>query len=350
MKRSRAILALYVGALSLSVATLSMSVAWYATSTKLRIESINITIDCDHQLAISKNPDSGYHNTLKTEDFGEVGRFYPVTSAHDDWFIERKEKPEFYTDAVYTGIEQTEIKLMETGFLCTDLYLKSDENVIVSINPEESYIKPKEDFNKIYAEQIAINYPDLTVEEIIEQLNQLAHSIRFSILLLDEDNYQYVTIDPNKSMETHFGGLLDANDDDYYDYYTKSSDGLLYETFYGEINDPSYLRYDDPLNEDSDYEDVNEEPNAFNAKHKKGVKRINLEKSLLAGLEIKKEESHTLDEFASEDKPFEFAVYTSKPTHIVLSIYIEGWDLRSVNSTKGATFDSNLTFEIERKL
>ena len=350
MKRSRAILSLYIGTLSLSVASLSMSVAWYASSSRLRIESIDITIDCDSQLAISTNPDTGYHNTLKTEDFGEVGRFYPVTSAHDDWFNQRKEKPEFYTDAVYNGLEQAEFRLMETGYLCADLYLKSYDDVIVSINPEKSYIKPIPDFNKAYAEQIAANYPDLTVDEIIEQLNQLAHSVRFSILLLDQDNYQYITIDPNKSMETSFGGLLDANDDDYYDYYTKSSDGLLYETFYGEINDPSYLRYDDPLDEDSEFENANEEPSAFNAKHKKGVKRVNLEKSILAGLEIKKEESHTLDEFADDDKPFEFAVYEDEPTHIVLSIYIEGWDLSSVNSTKGATFDSNLTFEIERKL
>ena len=71
----------------------------------------------------------------------------------------------------------------------------------------------------------------------------------------------------------------------------------------------------------------------------------------MAQLEIKKEKSLSLDDFRTTelDKPFYFPVYRSKPQEIVLSIYIEGWDLDSVNCTKGATFDSNITFKIERE-
>ena len=351
MNKKRIILTLYVGAISLSVATLSMSLAWYEASRILRINSMDISIDCDRQLAISTKRDEGYHSSLKTEDFEELGKFYPVTSAHTEWLEQKKDKPEFYSDTVFTETEDAELStLMDYGYFSQKLYLKSDDDVIVTINSDETFIKPKIEYNHLYAQELASGDPSINADEIELQLNTLAKAMRFSVLVLDEDNYEYVIIDPNKEVDTYYGGILDVNDDDYYDFFRKSGDNLLYERFYGEINNKEFLRYDDPLDSDSGYEYPSEEPHAFNAKHKKDIKKFNLQKSLDAGLEIKKEESYTLEEIDSNKNLLRFPVYQDKPTEIVLSIYIEGWDLESVNCTKGATFDSSLGFVIEREM
>lgn len=354
MKKSKLILSLYIGAIALSVATLSMSLAWYANSTKLRINSINISIDCDRQLAISTAPDGKYVTSLDKQDLEDCGSFYPVTSAHSEWYdVDKKDMPDFYFDTNYTEEEYAQLSsLASLGYFAQKLYLKSDDDVLVSINPKETFINPNTEFNKTYAHELFLRDPYISEAEYEFRLNELVKSMRYLILIndMETDNYKYIIIDPNKNSTTTYGGLLDNNDDDYYDYFKKESDGKLYERVYGEVNDRSLIIYDDPLEEDSDYKDVTEEPNAFNARHKKGVYRFNREQSIENGLVFKEEVSHTLDEFEGVSKPFYFPVYVDRPQEIVLSIYIEGWDLDSVNSNMGATFNSNITFKIEREL
>ena len=350
MKRSRLVLSLFVGAISLGVATLSMSVAWYASSRDLRIETIAISVDCDRQLAISTNPLHGYKNGLSNEDLQDVGKFFPVTSSHDEWLNEKSDTPLFYDDTVYTETEDANLSVLATsGFFSQKLYLKADDDVIVTINPRDTYINAYEEVNLQYARELHALDNKYTVNEYLQQLNNLVKAMRFSVLVTDGDDYNYIIIDPNKTDETYFGGILDSNNDEFFDYYNKSSDNSLYERVYGQFNDSSLIAYTDASIDDSDYIDVDEEPNAFNARHKKGVKKFDEQQSLANGLEFKKENSHTLDEFVGQDKPFRFPVYRDKPQEIVLSIYIEGWDRDSVNYTKGATFDSNLSFIIERE-
>ena len=64
-----------------------------------------------------------------------------------------------------------------------------------------------------------------------------------------------------------------------------------------------------------------------------------------AGLEIKKENSLSLEEV--EDK-FEFPVYENKSTRVVMTIYLEGWDLDCVNSTMGASIKTEMSFKLSR--
>ena len=92
-------------------------------------------------------------------------------------------------------------------------------------------------------------------------------------------------------------------------------------------------------------------PTAFNARHKQGVKTFNLEKSVSEGnFKIKSEGAINLEDFKNEKKPFHFPIKMDTPKEIVISIYIEGWDLDSVNYTMGAAFTSDLTFTIEREM
>lgn len=355
MKRSKIILSTYLLAISFTIATFSMSIAWYATSARLRIEEFEITIDCDRQLAISTDAEKGYKASLDNDDLNNVGLFTPVTSAHQSNWLYKKDMPIFYNDTTYSE-EENEILTTEvnSGFLSQKLYLKSDDNVYVTINPDETYIKPNTEYNKIYAEKLYEQYQidndeykrNLSKEDIENRLNTLVKAMRYSILVNSEEDYQYVIIDPNKEETTLYGGLLDINVDRYYDSYVSNKDGLRYERLYGEYNDKKYIVYDDDVSQtDSDYENVNEEPNAFNARHNKGTRKINFEKS--KELKIKEEESISLTDFKAKKKPFHFIVRKDKPTEIVLSIYIEGWDLDSINYTMGATFISDLALVIE---
>ena len=175
--------------------------------------------------------------------------------------------------------------------------------------------------------------------------------MRFSILIKDVNEYSYTIIEPYKNGDTYLGGLLDNDVDRYYDYYLQEGTEIPYERVYGEIiGERSSFVYDDGLADDSNYLDANEEPSAFNARHKAGIKRFNLEKSLENGIEIKKEETFDIHAFDTNVKPYHFPVYRDTPKEVTISIYIEGWDLDSVNYTMGAAFMSNFTFMIEREM
>ena len=349
-----------MGVIAVGVATISMSVAWYAAADKVILDGILMTVDTDREILISTSRDGEYVESLEKSDLKQVSTFFPVTSAYSSsWIDTKSDKPVFYDETRYSPSEFTNPTTVSSrGFFSQKLYLKADDDLYVSLNAEDTYIHANEEFNEIEAEELYKTYQRgqdeslkaLSKDDIKDRLNKLVNSMRYSILITDENEYQYVVIDPNKNDETYFGGLLDNNKNQYYDHYVSETDGLNYERVYGEILNKDKIVYDDALDVDSGFENENEEPNAFNARHKSGVKRFNLEKSLANGVEIKKEEVLDIKEFEGKDKPFVFNLYRDEPKEIVLSIYIEGWDLDSVNYTMGASFISNLKFMIEREM
>ena len=363
MKRNKLILSFFIGCIALCVASVSMSVAWFATNSRVQVSSFDISIDCDRDLLISTNKDTGYVERINYSEFNAEKNFLPLTSAYSSkWLDNKSDTPLFFDETKYSMDENAVlVSTANRGYFSQKFYIISDDDVYVTLDAAKSFIDPKQDKNKEYAHTIYEEYQSgeddalkqLTEEEIEERLNKLVNAMRFSILITDEDNYQYHIIDPNKNDETYLGGLLDNDIDYYYDYYQKESDNALYERVYGEIiGDRNNIQYDEPEQTDSgyDYKTVDEEPNAFNARHRKEVKRFNLEKSKEKGVEIKKEEALDINEFKNEVKPFHFPVYGENPTEVVVSIYIEGWDLDSVNYTMGATFISDLSFIIEREM
>ena len=361
MKRSKFILTFYIGMIALSVATLSMSIAWYASADIVRIEGIDITIDADRAIQISTSRDGEYKDSLDKDDLQDVGDFIPLTGAHSAlWMESKQDSPIFYDEANHSNYEFAQVSVPATqGFLSQKLYLKTDDDLYITIDADKTMLKANKEYNRTYAKTLYGQYQEgtdeslkqLTVEEIEERLNKLVNAMRYSILVTDKTDYQYVIIDPNKEGTTLYGGLLDNDIDRYYDYFIRESDGLSYERLYGEYKgEYENIVYDEPLQEDTTYESENEEPSAFNARHKKGVRTVNLAKSLENGIEIVEEKSYTLSELSGNDNPFIIPVYRDTPKEIVLSIYIEGWDLDSVNYTMGATFVSSLTFKIEREM
>ena len=311
------------------------------------------------------SPDDGYSDSVSYVELEAEGVFTPVTSAHSSlWLDTKDDMPTFYDETKCSELENASTyEKAHSGYFSKKLYLKSNDDVYVTLDPEKTFIKPYEtelkDYNKDFAKHLYKQYQedqtefykDLSVDQIEERLDRVIKAMRFSILVKDSDEYQYKIIDPLKEGDTLLGGVLDNDVDRYYDYYKVDNKDEYKERVYGEIigTNEQYI-YDDALANDSSFKDENDAPNAFNARHKKGIKKFNLEESIKSGLEIKKEDSIDLKDFNNEEKPFYFPVYRDTPKEVVVSIYIEGWDLESVNYTMGAAFISELSFKIYREM
>ena len=371
MNKRRLIISLFSGIIALNVATLSMSIAWYASATRLYVESIEIAIDGDRELLISTQPDADFKEHLDQNDVHHVAYFKPLTTSHsDNWLKEKSDTPIFYDESFSSDAEDAILRRPATeGYFSQKFYLYSDDDIYVTINPDNTFIRTNA-WNDTYANTLHTEYQQkygnvsdenlteeekflkhLSYDQIHARLDELCNAMRFSVLVTDPDRYSYTIINPNKDGDTYLGGVLDNDVDRYYDSYYKESDHTYYERVYGEIvGDKNNIVYDEPDTIEGDFERANEEPSAFNAKHKVGVKKFNLEQSRANGVDFKKEESYSLNDFRANTVPYRIPVYRDKPQEIVISIYIEGWDEKSINYTMGAGFESSLCFKIEREM
>ena len=351
MDKRKIVLPILIGTIALGSA--SASIAWYASSNRLVVDSIKISFDASYELLISTSDDiDSFRESLTYSDFDPVGAFTPVSSMYrETWESERKTKPVFYDASHYSTDNDGNPFLWTTnsGYFCQDIYILANDDVDVTLDALDTYIKPNSLFNNAYASDLRAKYPNLTEEEIIARLDSLTKAMRFSVLVSDDDFYSYTVIDPNRNETTDvlFGGTLDNNNTShtYFDYYTK--DDELYETLYGEIYNRENIVYLDASDEDSDFV-LEGDSSAFNARHKKGVKKIDLEESINQGLVVAKEKAVSLEEIDQDPEKFYFPVKAYEPRKLTLSIYIEGWDLDSVNYTMGASFLSNVSFKIYR--
>ena len=418
MKKSKLILAMYIGVVTLAVASVSMSVAWFFASRTLYVNSINITFDTDKDLKISEIKDDHYIDRIDHNDKDANSDFIPLTSAHSSrWTSERKDSPIFYDESNCSELKDFDsAREVEEGYgyFTKKFYLLSDDDVYVTINPDstKTYIEKNEEYNKPLSERLAhdakvlhakyntlkdiyfdlnekyeadptsvdldelkeakqnyqlaqkeldtyfekhryLTHEEFELDEvslqkiIFERLNKVVDAMRFSILIKDGEEYSYTIIDPNKKGVTLFGGLLDNTVDQYYDSYLDDSTNEWYERVYGEVSGEPV--YDEPFAGEETYKDPTLPSSAFNARHKKGIKTFNPDKSAKNGFKIAEENSFSRSDFEGTPK-FHFPVYDGVPKEIIISIYLEGWDLDSVNYTMEATFNAALSFKIEREM
>ena len=160
MKKSKLILTMYIGVIALAVASVSMSVAWFATSRNLYVNSINITLDTDRELEISTSKDDGYVERIDHTELEATGVFMPLTTAHSSlWTQEKKDSPIFYDESNCSDIEHyTTYTEASEGYFSQKVYLKADDDLWISVDPEKSFIEPNKEYNKNYAERIYEHY------------------------------------------------------------------------------------------------------------------------------------------------------------------------------------------------
>ena len=358
MKRRTMVIVLYYCLIALGAMSASFTIAWYASSTNLRVDTILIQLDTERDLKISLSEDpETFVDVIHSNEVKGVGVYSPVSSNFNgNWLKEGATEPTLYDLSYYlTDINGTPyLKPAKYGYFNQDFYLMCDDDVYVGLDAKQTYVNPSLDRNREYAATLEGRNEDnsnRTAEEYLTMLNDVVNSTRMGFLL--DDNF--TVIDPYHSEDVLFGGVLDNTNDHYFDYYQNPVDRHSYETFYGECLDRSKLVYDDPLPEDS-------EPlpsyNAFAARHKAGVYRLNIDKSQENGAGIPYEGAtplFTLDEDYYEENLhtmfpsfcFELKAYT--PKKINLSFFLEGWDIDSVNSSAGGSFDVNISFRIVRE-
>ena len=361
MNKKRIIVSALIGTIALSALSLSISLAWYASSSRLQVESIDISIKGDAHLLVSTSEErDSFKESLTKEDLNAVDKFIPVSSMHKNtWMEEKKEFPVFYdtSSPVVPSSGIPNLTVADYGYFQQKLYFLSDVNYYVTLSGTESLFDVDEESNFLRAQELHKSVPSLSVEEIQEKLNGLVNSLRISILVPDANHYQYYVIDPTRKEHevTYFAGLLDNDADGYFDTYeTRDANNNIIEkeVVYGEVNNRESVKYDDPKggqlipNPNFDPTENRFFGNSFNGKSKETAYTFNESASSSNGVTFAKEESISLVDLESPANPVLIPCYRNEVREIVVSIYLEGWDLDCYNSTMGASFISTLSFKL----
>ena len=338
------------------ITSIGLSLAWYSSGTLLYVNDIQITFRGDKQIFAGLDEDSdNYKDTIIFNDEDNSKNYFPVSSMFsDEWINSKASKPQFRKE--YDVINHNDvdsytkselITVDENGYFSKEIYLYCESNVILTIDAEGTSFNPDVDANRATANRIPRG--GRTVEQVTSDLNDVVKSLRCSVLIPDPDDYQYYLIDPYKGSEpTYLCGIMNYDDDsdEYYDSYY--SNGEKFEFFFGEYNDESKIKYDPANDVDSVLEG---RATKFNAKHQKGVRNVNLYDSIQNGFVPKVEKSLTLEEAditttEGAESGVRIKLKAFIPQKIVLSMYLEGWDVDNTNYVEQAKFNADIKFKI----
>ena len=436
MKKSKWIVYGMSASLVLSIASLSFSLAWYASSSTLRIDTLEINVRGDYRLFISdegpeKYTDSdgnydqiSYLRSFERHDYLDddarplIGRssvdtkvIEPVTtmntfktSWHEEasWLKEKKNVPTFLGSYQDVGARTPRVpQPSQYGYYSQTLYLFSEDNVYVTLDPYgcifngvpvdvQQVDQTTSDADKIridaynlkvreaqereqtrlhllnkesclqnrYGKDPSID--DATLEQWASKMDNLYKALRVSLLVPDDEfdhtqeNYSYAVFDPFKEEETLFAGRLNTGVDSFFDTYVE--DDHYKEIIYGDL--------DETTRENAIYSSITNEItptngtiseyelSCFNSYTKANCESFDLEASLTSStpLKVASENAINLKELQGRNPIYTIPVYRNKPRKVVLSVYLEGWDLDCISSTMGAYFTSVISFKIAREM
>lgn len=218
------------------------------------------------------------------------------------------------------------------------------------------------------------------IETWASKMDSLYKALRVSVLVPDDgddanevDEYNYTVLDPFKEkdsdgeyIDTTFAGRLNTSTDDFYDTYasgTSDSSGNPYykETIYGDIDEETRknaVYSSTPTDKSTTLSGTISEydKSCFNAYTDSNTYAFDLDSSIAQDsegnslLQVAKEHSIAMCEEGGRESTLMIPLYANTPRKIVLSIYLEGWDLDCINSTMGAYFTSTLSFKIAREM
>lgn len=363
MDKRRIIISSMVGTVALLALSLSISLAWYASGDRLNVDTIEVNIATDKNLKISKSTEidtfvDGISESSSSANF----LFSPVSAMYRSaWVNEKAPTPIFYDSSNYLVPSSGELEPEPTkrGFYQERFYLLTDLEYYVGLDVNQSVFEMDEDATKKYATKLYNEYDDwgISYEDMLASLNKLINSLRISILVPDKDCYAYYIIDPtraNDEPKVVYGGRLDNSRDGYYDTYEVLNEGKYEEkeVIYGEVNDRSLIKYNDPIREKVPGEE--EEPienrkhffgNSFIAQSKETVYTYNEQASIENGLTFVEEDALSLDDIENDQMSLAIPCHKNEPREIIVSIWLEGWDPDCINYTMGASFLTTLSFK-----
>ena len=370
MNKRKIIISTLTGTIALAALSISLTLAWYGASDRLNVENLEVSVQAKGNLKVSTSPNhESFVEDLTNKELNNLSDdflFAPVSTMHKkNWMDQKAAVPEFYDSSAKEVLSSGEpyLEKAEFGFFQRDIYLyttMSNQFATLDLSDEAdggSFFKTGDNFAR--AQDLYNKYHQvwgLELSEIQDKLDSLINCLRVSILLNQGEDYHYYIIDPTKNEGdvTYLGGRLDNDKNNYFDSY-QDLNHLHKEVIYGEVNDRSLIEYDDPV--DPDFKD-NKDPaavdeashflnNSFVADSKPSVYTYNKDKSKENGFEIAKEDSLSLEKLKTDDTSLLIPLVSGEPTKIVLSIYLEGWDLDCINATMGASFNTKLSFKLK---
>ncbi len=341
-----------IGALfSLSLGTAATATyAWYEVSSRLLVSNLNIDYN-ETFLKIGLNVDGvpTYNEDeegkalpltkefLKANGAIKSDKLQPVSSMYQSlWFNDEEDlsvaTPKFRTS--YDHFSGTTKSLVAgDGFYQFDVAIFSSRDALIYLD-EKTTIAPNYEGNSRVASRLGLD---------VDELNNIDQCLRVSFYSELVDSYQYLIYEPNVKEPSHtkFGGRLNIVDEDHY---FDEENGK--EILYGEYNSDAELIY----SEAAFVNELSEKETCFNALSMPGTQALDIEKSIEeSNLTIKEEETYTLVDLASigtntlPNMPL-CSVHANSTQRMVITIYIEGWDLDCTEDVASSVFDVNLSF------
>ncbi len=373
--------------------------AFNATSSILRTEEISVSTVSPAKIELGIKNELGnidYYDNLTNEilkksfagsynqDLEDLETplhrgFYPVTSAFkDEWWNDsfdfEKDLPQFtssYIDTSFVSSYQEETPSYFPGFdrdtdhfLTMDLYIRELKDNTFPVNfylSDETFVKADENNNALNLSKLKNKNKEKYANLTVDDLNSIVNSLRISILV---DNKYYI-IDPTKTENselTVLSGYLDIDrtrgNRGYVDTYPANFRNGAYSdcaALYGEwkidgmtpneyldktgIDPMTKLVFTDPLLTDEEYTD-NEQGLYFKA----GTRKLDYQASEANGVEFVKEETYSFDDLTYRIGENEIPLFHLEPgasaKRLIISYYIEGWDMDNINSSEFASFIS----------
>ncbi len=346
MDKKKALLILLITITSTCIASVGFSAAFFTGDSDINVKDVDISLTSDPTISLGiKNTDGEivYSDSLTTDSLGSIPVFIPVSSMYkSNWLndtVTKVDKPTF-KEAYRTGKISDPNTYRETsnateGYFSKEIYLKASHDCYAMVS-DTSTFSPNTTENDKIATDLKDTFPSLTHDEIVTNLNTTYKSLRYSFLYNDKD---YLIYDPYKEESTLLASPLDINMDGYYDYY--SSNGAYYEFLYGEYQNSDKLLYGS--NNFNAGGEINK-TTTFSAMTKTNVNHIDLNRSILNGLSVAEEDSISSSEL--KEMRHLFLLKGNEPYRVVLSIYLEGWDLDNTSLAMYGAFNASLTFTL----
>ncbi len=355
----RKVFLLLGGVLSLTAGTLATSsLAWFQVGNTTFVQNILIGHnDAKFKLELTRGKDH-YATPDSNYAFPDELGFVPVSSMFQSrWYNENLDpevdSPRFLRGSFLSSTYDPNRDAAEEGdsYFDFELYFSSEQDCYVYLN-EGTSISVDHNANFLIAQAQAEEHGKTPtraeLDERAYELDKAVNSARISFF----SNMGYQIVDPNSvsGKEVFLAGPLDVHPrDGYFDCDHKT----LKEIVYGE--------YDKTILDEIEYTLI-EEPqspgdgeNAFEAALSEGAYCFDRESFFETfSSRIAKEPSYSLDEICFVDDradplkgkahPICF-IPAGKTERVVMSLYVEGWDLDCINAIAAAAFRFDITFD-----
>lgn len=323
-----------------AVTSVATTYAWYSLKVSSTVNNLNIAIkmdDINFELWLKDQHGEKIHEPegYTKEQLGiEDIKLADVSGMFESTWYNRESKTATTTfPQLRTSYGRNRSSTKDTGiekekyFVQNEFYFRSNYDAIVYLDPS-SFIRPNIEEN---AKQ---------KDKDVNKLNEVSNTVRVSFFT-DEG---YIIAHAKEYVdETYYGGVLNiTSDDNYYDYNLDSKEEILYGEYSDDI-DYSKL-YGAPVEEETDIPE--DKRSTFVASHKKGIRPVDLD---YAKTKIVKENAVRLSSLMFDrDDPLAATpictVQKGVEKRIVISTYVEGWDLKMTNDIDSACFDINISF------